>query len=45
VYRSEQARTTALDRWLHLYNHHRAHTAIGGNPPISRVSNVPGQHS
>ena len=23
VYRSEAARTAALDRWLHLYNHHR----------------------
>jgi transposase InsO family protein len=44
IYRSEQARTAALDRWLHLYNHHRAHTAIGGHPPISRVNNVPGQH-
>lgn len=45
VYRSEPARTAALDRWLHLYNHHRAHTSLGGNPPMSRVNNVPGQHS
>jgi hypothetical protein len=22
-----------LDGWLHLYNHHRAHTALGGQPP------------
>jgi transposase InsO family protein len=44
VYRSETARTTALDRWLHLYNHHRAHTAIGGHPPISQINNAPGQH-
>jgi hypothetical protein len=28
----------ALDRWLHRYNHHRHHTAIGG-PPSSRVNN------
>jgi transposase InsO family protein len=43
-YRSEAARTRALDTWLHMYNHHRHHTAIGG-PPVSRVSNVVGQNS
>jgi transposase InsO family protein len=43
-YRSESARTRALDTWLHLYNHHRHHTAIGG-PPISRVNNLVGQNS
>ena len=34
----------ALDDWLHLYNHHRHHTAIGG-PPISRVNDLPGHYS
>jgi transposase InsO family protein len=43
-YRSEAARTRALDTWLHLYNHHRHHTAIGG-PPISRVNNLVGQNN
>ena len=43
-YRSEAARTRALDTWLHMYNHHRHHTAIGG-PPVSRVNNVVGQNS
>ena len=43
-YRSEAARTRALDTWLHMYNYHRHHTAIGG-PPISRVNNVVGQNS
>jgi transposase InsO family protein len=43
-YRSEAARTRALDTWLHMYNHHRHHTAIGG-PPISRVNNVVGSHT
>jgi transposase InsO family protein len=43
-YRSDQARTTALDRWLHLYNHHRHHTAIAGTP-MSRINNALGQHS
>jgi transposase InsO family protein len=45
VYRSEQARTAALDRWLHTYNHHRAHTSLRGQPPITRINNVIGQHT
>jgi transposase InsO family protein len=43
-YRSEAARTRALDKWLHMYNHHRHHTAIGG-PPIRRVNNLAEQNS
>jgi transposase InsO family protein len=42
-YRSNAARTRALDRWLHLYNHHRHHTAIKGTP-ASRVNNLSGQN-
>jgi transposase InsO family protein len=45
VYVSNQQRAAALDTWLHLYNHHRAHTALGGHPPISRVNNGPGHYS
>ena len=30
--------------WLHAYNHHRPHTGIGGHPPISRLTNLPGQY-
>ena len=45
IYRSEAARTQALDRWLHLYNHHRSHTSLAGQPPITRVNNLPGQHT
>ena len=45
VYRSDSARTAALDRWLHTYNHHRCHTSLGGKAPISRVNNVPGHYS
>ena len=41
---SNRQRTRALTAWLHLYNHHRHHTAIGG-PPISRVSNLAGHYS
>jgi transposase InsO family protein/transposase-like protein len=43
-YQSDDERTAALDDWLHLYNHHRHHTAIGG-PPISRVNDLPGHYT
>ncbi|MBR7831491.1 IS481 family transposase [Actinospica sp. MGRD01-02] len=44
-YTSEQQRRDALAGWLHTYNHHRAHTALGGKPPASRVPNLTGQYS
>jgi transposase InsO family protein len=44
-YSSETARRAALPGWLHEYNHHRPHTAIGAQPPISRLTNLPGQYS
>jgi transposase-like protein len=44
-YRSEHARRAALPAWLHRYNHHRPHTALGGHPPASRVPNLSGQNS
>ena len=44
VYTSNSQRHRALDRWLHLYNHHRGHTALNGQPPIART-NLPRQHS
>ncbi|PRY10083.1 hypothetical protein CLV37_11853, partial [Kineococcus rhizosphaerae] len=31
--------------WLHLYNHHRHHTALGGLTPASRVTNLSGQYT
>jgi transposase InsO family protein len=43
-YSSETERRAALPGWLHFYNHHRTHSAIGG-PPISRLNNLPGHHS
>lgn len=43
-YRSEAERRRALAGWLHTYNHHRGHTAIGGQPPITRVNNLPSQY-
>ena len=42
VYGSSAERTAALAAWVHEYNHHRPHAALGGLPPISRVTNVPG---
>ena len=45
VYRSDAHRARALDRWLHLYNHPRTHTSLGGEAPITRVNNLPGQYS
>ncbi|SHH59338.1 Integrase core domain-containing protein [Streptomyces sp. 3214.6] len=35
-YTSNTERTTALADFLHTYNHHRCHTALRGQPPISR---------
>ena len=43
-YGSENERRQALPSWLHFYNHHRHHSAIGA-PPISRLNNLPGHHS
>jgi transposase InsO family protein len=43
-YPSETARAAALPKWLHLYNHHRHHTALGGLPPAARVPNLRGQY-
>jgi transposase InsO family protein len=34
---SSAHRTAALARWLHYYNWHRRHRALGGAPPISRL--------
>jgi transposase InsO family protein len=44
TYRSNSQRLAALARWLHTYNHHRCHTALGGNSPMSRLNNLPGHN-
>lgn len=44
-YPSETHRRAALPTWLHHYNHHRPHTAIGRAAPITRLTNLPGQHT
>jgi transposase InsO family protein len=43
-YRSEKARRATLPAWLHTYNNHRHHTALGG-PPANRVPNLSGQNT
>ena len=45
TYRSDLQRADALDRWLHTYNHHRCHTALDGQPPMSRINNDPGHNT
>jgi transposase InsO family protein len=45
LYSSENARRAALAGWLHQYNHHRPHSALGGLPPISRLDNLAEHHS
>jgi transposase InsO family protein len=38
VYASSAERTAALDGWLWHYNHHRRHSALGHQPPITRLT-------
>jgi transposase InsO family protein len=38
VFTSNDERTEALDPWITLYNTRRRHSALGGLPPISRLS-------
>ena len=38
VFTTNDDRTAALAPWLHTYNHTRRHHALGGHPPISRLS-------
>ena len=44
-YTSEPERRTALPAWLHTYNHHRPHSACENQPPLSRLTNLPGQYT
>jgi transposase InsO family protein len=45
LYDTTADRDAALPPWLHFYNHHRAHSALGGQPPITRLTNLPGHHT
>ena len=45
IYSSSRERTAALDGWLWQYNHHRRHSAIGRQTPITRLNNLLGSYS
>jgi transposase InsO family protein len=45
LYTSDTERCAEYTRWLHTYNYHRGHTALGGQPPASRVPNLSGQYN
>jgi transposase InsO family protein len=45
LYGTNQERTAALDGWLWRYNHRRRHSAIGRQPPISRLNNLLGSYT
>ncbi len=44
-YADNQERLALLSSWLHDYNYHRTHTALGGRPPITRVNNLCGNYN
>jgi transposase InsO family protein len=44
-YATEDERVADFSRWLHFYNHHRPHTALGGRSPADRVPNLRDQYS
>ena len=45
LYTSDTERCEQFPKWLHTYNHHRGHTALGGQPPASLVPNLSGQNT
>ena len=45
TYLSDEARAATYAAWLHHYNHHRPHTAIGGAVPADRVHNLAGNYT
>ena len=45
AYPTSAHRARALPGYLRWYNRHRPHSALGGRPPISRVSQVCGSHT
>jgi transposase InsO family protein len=44
-YNSDSARVAALPAWIHEYNHHRPHSAVGKAAPITRLNNLTGHHT
>jgi transposase InsO family protein len=44
IYGTNTERVRALDGWLNHYNHHRRHSALGHQPPITRLNNLLGTY-
>ena len=44
LYLSEAERVAEYPEFIHTYNHHRGHTALGGKSPADRVPNLRGQY-
>ena len=45
TYDGEAARARQYPGWLHHYNHHRPHSALGGLTPAEVVRNLTGHNS
>jgi transposase InsO family protein len=45
IYGTNTERVRALDGWLNHYNHHRRHSALGHQPPITRLNNLLGTYT
>ena len=45
IYGTNHERARALDGWLYHYNHHRRHSALGHQPPITRLNNLLGTYT
>ena len=45
AYLSESERVAEYATFIHTYNHHRGHTALGGKSPADRVPNLRGQYT
>jgi len=44
-YLSEAERVAEYPNFIHTYNHHRGHTALGGKSPADRVPNLRGEYT
>ena len=44
IYTSETQCCEQFPIWLHTYNYHRGHTALGSQPPANRIPNRSGQY-
>lgn len=43
AYQSSEQRSQALKAWLHHYNHHRSHSALGGLTPAHKLNGLFGR--